>query len=72
MNSEEPIKLETLLPLREFMTTLQLERFGDYLANRKPAKPFTDQEVKELKYMREAILETRRQFNAELNGDDEN
>jgi hypothetical protein len=66
LDAEEYITLETLQPLRDYMSTSQLERFGDYLARKKPSRPFTTKEVKELQYMREAIMETRRQFQAEL------
>lgn len=66
LDGEEHITLETLQPLRDYMTTAQLERFGDYMVHKKPSHPFTTKEVKELQYMREAIMETRRQFQAEL------
>ena len=66
MDSEDNITLETLLPLREFMSTSQLERFGDYIANRKPSKPFTAREIKELQSMRDYIMEARRRFQERL------
>jgi hypothetical protein len=39
------ITLETLMPYREYMSLCQLERYGDYILNLKPDKPFIWAEI---------------------------
>ena len=54
MSSEDRITLEVLLPLRNFMTPEQLERYGDYLSGRVPDRPFSREEVDTLTSKKEA------------------
>jgi hypothetical protein len=66
LNGEPEITLEMLLPYRDFMDLKQIQRYGDYVAHRKPSEPFTLQEINELKKKREVQLNYHRRVQAEI------
>lgn len=53
------IDLDTLLPLRQFMTREQLARYDEYLNHLEPLKPFTWEEIDELKRTRDRIIQEK-------------
>ena len=50
------IDLDTLLPLRQFMSRDQLARYDEYLKHLEPLKPFTWEEIEELRRKRDEII----------------
>ena len=50
------IDLDTLLPLKQFMTREQLARFDEYLKHLEPLKPFTWEEIEELRRTRDELI----------------
>ena len=49
---ETDISIDTLLPLGDFMTIEQLERYGYYFIGELPDEPFTWEELRELQVIK--------------------
>jgi hypothetical protein len=50
--SADNITIDTLLPLREYMSLDQLERYGVYLMGQQPDNRFTQEEISELELVK--------------------
>jgi hypothetical protein len=50
------IDLDTLLPLKQFMSREQLARYDEYLKHLEPLKPFTWEEIEELRRTRDELI----------------
>ena len=65
-SSGSEITLYDLMIYRDFMTPLQLERYGDYFLYKKPPKPFTPGELAQLKQRKEYHTLRRQAENARI------
>jgi hypothetical protein len=60
MKDNQPIiDINTLLPLRQFMTEEQLSRYSEYLNHLEPLKPFTREEIEALEKKRDDIIKQK-------------
>lgn len=59
-----PITLYDLMIYRDQMSPSQLERYGEYFLNTTPAKPFTNEELEQLKRRKEHRMMWRRAIQA--------